>query len=67
MANEERPLVGVRPRYGLPRFRRNACVEVRDQAIVATNRWEKARRLPLSGAADSPKKSDSHFDGDKNL
>ena len=67
MADVRSTNVVVRPRYGLPRFKRNACVELADGAIIATNRWGKSRRFPLSGAENSPEKSGSYFDGDRNL
>lgn len=57
----------VRPRYGLPRFKRTASVAWKDGAIVATNRWGKARAFPLADSEDSPKHSGGYFDGDRNL
>lgn len=47
----------VRPHYGLPRFKNNAFVAVKDGTVVASNRWGKHRQFRLSNGPDSPKKA----------
>lgn len=53
--------ITVRPMSGLPRFKRNACVELKDGGISATNRWGKTRSFPLSGGENSPKQAGGTF------
>lgn len=59
--------VTVRPMSGLPKFKRTACVQLKDGAISATNRWGKTRSFPLSGAENSPKRAGGAFNSCTNV
>jgi hypothetical protein len=59
--------LAVRPMSGLPGFKRNACVQLKDGTISATNRWGKSRSFPLSGAENSPKQAGGAFNPGMNV
>jgi hypothetical protein len=51
----------IRPMSGLPRFKRTACVQLKNGTIYAINRWGKTCSFPLSGAENSPKRAGGAF------
>jgi hypothetical protein len=57
----------VRPISGLPKFKRNACVQVKDGTISATNRWGKTCSFPLAGAENSPRRAGGGFIGGQDI